>query len=490
MNILLVVNNPNNWPLQIPGVKVVAARTYLTDPAFSEGKKTRVFNLCRSYSYQRTGYYVSLLAAARGHKPMPDINTIQDLKSPHVIQAISEDMEELIEKKLGHLQSKRFTLSIYFGRNIAKHYDSLSLRLFNLFQAPLLQAKFIKRKTWRLESIRTMTVNDIPENHQAIVIEAASNYFSGRKRRIKKDAATRFDLAILYDPNEKEPPSDEKALKKFQKAAESVGLECEFITKNDVNRLAEFDGLFIRETTLVDHHTFRFAQRAVNEGLIVMDDPNSILKCTNKVYLAELMTRHNIPIPKTMIVHRYNIDQIEKTLGLPCILKKPDSAFSMGVSKAENREDLIATVKSLLEDSDLIIAQQFLPTNFDWRIGICDRRPLYACRYHMADKHWQIIKRDASGNSTSEGNADTMAIGEAPDEVVSIALKAANLIGDSLYGVDLKQVGQKFYLIEINDNPSIDSGCEDLVLKDALYREIMGVFIKRIEARKLGLYGR
>ena len=490
MNILLVVNNPNNWPLDIPGVKVVAARTYLTDPTYSEGRTTRVFNLCRSYNYQKTGYYVSLLAAARGHKPIPDINTIQDLKSPHVIQALSEDIEELIQKKLSHLQSKRFTLSIYFGRNIAKHYDSLSLRLFNLFQAPLLQARFVKRKTWVLESIRTITVTDIPDNHRDIVIEAASNYFAGRKRRVQKSTTARFDLAILYDPEEKEPPSNEKALKKFQKAAESVGLDCEFITQNDMNRLAEFDGLFIRETTYVDHHSFRFAQRAVTEGLVVMDDPNSILKCTNKVYLAELMARHNIPIPKTMIVHRYNIEQIEKTLGLPCILKKPDSAFSMGVSKVENRDELIATVKTLLEDSDLVIAQQFLPTNFDWRIGICDRRPLFACRYHMADEHWQVIKRDAMGNSTGEGNADTMSIGEAPDDVVNIALKAANLIGDSLYGVDLKQVGQKFYLIEINDNPNIDAGCEDLVLKDALYREIMGIFIKRIEARKLSSYVR
>ncbi len=490
MKILLVVNNPNNWPLHIPGVSVVAARTYLTDPTWSEGRKTRVFNLCRSYAYQTTGYYVSLLAAARGHKPMPDINTIQDLKSPHVVQAISADLEELIDKKLSHLQSKKFTLSIYFGRNIAKHYDSLSLRLFNIFQAPLLQARFVKKKSWQLESIRTITVTDIPDNHREIVIEAATNYFSGRKRHIKKSNAARFDLAILYDPEEKEPPSNPKALKKFQKAAEAVGFDCEFITKNDMNRLAEFDGLFIRETTAVDHHTFRFAQRAVTEGLVVMDDPNSILKCTNKVYLAELMARHNIPIPKTMIVHRYNIDQIEKTLGLPCILKKPDSAFSMGVSKVETKEELLTTVKCLLEDSDLVIAQQFLPTSFDWRIGICDRRAIFTCRYHMANEHWQIIKRDAQGNSTGEGDSDTLSIGEVPDELINIAVKAANLIGDGLYGVDLKQVEKKFYLIEVNDNPNIDAGIEDLVLKDALYREIMGIFMKRIESRKFNHYGR
>jgi Glutathione synthase/Ribosomal protein S6 modification enzyme (glutaminyl transferase) len=132
------------------------------------------------------------------------------------------------------------------------------------------------------------------------------------------------------------------------------------------------------------------------------------------------------------------------------------------------------------------VAQEYVPTNFDWRVGICDRRALYVCRYHMARRHWQVIKRDDSGSTSSEGAVETLSVGEAPDDVVKMALKAANLIGDGLYGVDLKQVGQKCYVIEVNDNPNIDSGIEDIVLKDALYREIMGIFLKRIEIRKRG----
>jgi glutathione synthase/RimK-type ligase-like ATP-grasp enzyme len=486
MTILLVVNNPNNWPLHIPGVVVTSARSYLTDPTYSEDRSAKVFNLCRSYGYQSSGYYVSLLAAARGHKPLPDINTIQDLKSQYVIRALSEEMEEQIQSAFKRLHSKKFTLSIYFGRNTAKHYDGLSLRLFNLFQAPLLRAQFVKNKTWQLESIRTIAVSDIPESHRKFVVEAATNYFSGRKKRIRKRTAPRFDIAVLYNPDEKEPPSDSKALKKFQKAAEAVGLDFELITRNDMYRLAEFDALFIRETTAVNHHTFRFAQRAAAEGLVVMDDPNSILKCTNKVYLAELLARHSIPIPKTMIIHKNNVDKIIATLGLPCVLKQPDSSFSMGVTKVESEDELMQQVSKLLSRSDLVVAQEYLPTSFDWRIGICDRRALYVCRYHMARRHWQVIKRDESGN-TSEGGVDTISVGEAPDEVIKTALKAANLIGDGLYGVDLKQIGQKCYVIEVNDNPNIDAGTEDAVLKDAIYREIMGIFLKRIEMRKRGI---
>jgi glutathione synthase/RimK-type ligase-like ATP-grasp enzyme len=484
MNVLLIVNNPKHWPLDIGGVRIVSARDYLTDPSFSEERNLKVFNLCRSYRYQTAGYYVSLLAAARGHRPMPDINTIQDLKSQTVIKTLSEDLDEKIQHALKHITSNHFTLSIYFGRNMAKRYDSLSLHLFNIFQAPLLRAEFIMAEEWELKSISTIAINDIPESHHDFLVEAATNYFAGRKRRIRRRIEPLFDLAVLVNPEEKEPPSDALALNRFQKAAEKVGMGFELIGRDDFHRIPEFDALFIRETTAVNHHTFRFAQKAAAEGLVVIDDPESILKCSNKVYLSELLTRHGVPTPKTVIVHKHNFRSITEYLELPCILKQPDSAFSRGVSKVETREDLEDTVIQLLKRSDLILAQEFLPTTFDWRIGIIDQRPLYVCRYHMASEHWQVIHRDEQGNYR-EGESDTLSISEAPDDVIRTALKAANLIGNGLYGVDLKQVGNKCYIIEVNDNPDVFAGVEDLILKDALYREIMGVFLKRVKQRML-----
>ena len=69
-----------------------------------------------------------------------------------------------------------------------------------------------------------------------------------------------------------------------------------------------------------------------------------------------------------------------------------------------------------------------------------------------------------------------------PQRVLKTALKAANLIGDGFYGVDLKQDGSKVYVIEVNDNPSIDAGVEDKYLKDELYDRIMLGILKRVEA--------
>lgn len=488
MPILIIVDDPQEWPSQIPNVEVVAAWSYLTQPAYSDLRNVKLFNLCSSYKYQSTGYYVSLLAEARGHKPQPSITTIQDLKSQAFVRLVDDDLEDVIQKSLDSIQSDKFTLSIYFGRNLASKHSALSLQLYNLFQSPLLRAQFVRngQRKWHLRSMAAISADEVPEGHWPFVIESASEHFAGKRTARRRRPRGRYDLAILYNPEEKSSaPSDEKALKKFIKAAESLGVEAELITRDDYARLAEFDALFIRETTFVNHHTYRFARRAASEGLVVIDDPQTIVRCSNKVYLAELMNRHEIPTPKTLVIHKDNVDLIASELGFPCVLKKPDSAFSIGVVKVESPEKLNEELARFFEGSELVVAQQFVPSDFDWRIGIIDRRPLYACKYFMVTGHWQIMKYDR--DKTDYGRYETLPVELAPRKAVSIALKAANLIGDGFYGVDVKQHGNDFQVMEVNDNPSIDSGVEDQVLRDELYRRVMQVFLTRIEQRKAGM---
>lgn len=483
MKHLIVVDHPKKWTLNIPDVDVISAREYLSDPEFSMMRNVKVFNLCKSYRYQTLGYYVSLLASARGHKPVPNILAMQDLKSQTMIRITSDELDSVIQKSLKPIAANSFTLSIYFGKNLAKRHDKLSQRLFAQFQAPLLRAEFIKKDSiWILRSLQPIAANEVPDEHKPFVTKMAGEFFNKRNiSRTKKE--TRYDLAILVNPDEELPPSDERALQKFVKAAESLEFYTERITKDDYTRMNEFDALFIRETTSVNHHTYRIARRAAAEGLVVIDDPESILKCTNKVYLAELLNKHNIPAPETVILNRENKNTPPEALGFPLILKQPDSSFSQGVLKVDNMEEYEKETAALFEKSDLLIAQKFIPTTFDWRIGILNDKPLYACRYHMARKHWQIYERTGDGK-THEGNADTMPLDDVPKHVLSNALKAAKLIGVGLYGVDVKEINGQVFVIEVNDNPSIDAGIEDAILKEELYEAIMKEILNRIILKK------
>jgi len=485
MSVLAVVNHPRDWPFEIAGMRIVTARDYLTDPAYSENHSARVLNLCRTDRYQGRGYYVSLLAEARGHRPLPEVKTLGDLQSSEPpARLLPATFGEQLQRALSANGEATFALDAFFGRDPQRQNDALAQQLFAVLRIPMLRAHFDRPDgTWRLRYLSILALSDVEPQTRPFVAESAREYVTRSSRpQAKAAAGGRPSVAILYDDDEPQPPSNPAAIEKLCAAASALGMRASIIGRDDIDRLPQFDGLFIRDTTNVNHYTYQFARRAAADGLVVIDDPDSILKCTNKVYLNELLSRHRVPVPKTLMVHRDNVDQIVPVLGLPCILKQPDSAFSLGVAKIETVEAVHETLARLFAKSDLVVAQEWLPTAFDWRIGVYDRRPLYVCKYFMAPGHWQVVKRESG--RTLEGSTQALSVGEAPEIVVRTAVRAANLIGDGLYGVDLKQDGRQCYVIEVNDNPNLDTDCEDGVLKDALYREVMGVFMRRIQERR------
>lgn len=486
MGILIVVENPDTWPFHLKTVKVLAARQYLVDAESTSQRDTVVFNLCRSYAYQSLGYYVSLLAEARGHRPQPSVMTLQDLRDRATVRVVSSDLADLVQESLSRLTGKTFELSIYFGRNMSERYKRLARSLFNQFRAPLLRARFARiDDRWQLQTVGLVATKEIPPSHHDFLVSAAEEYFSDRRWSGRTRKRPKAHLALLVDPEEQDPPSDELALKRFERAAQKLDMATERIDRNDAGRVSGFDALFIRATTAVNHYTFRFANRAAADGLVVIDDPVSIIRCTNKVFLKELLERNNVPIPRTLIVDANNRERVGETLGFPCVLKVPDSAFSRGVEKADDQAVLDAALDRMLDKSALVVAQEFLPTSYDWRVCVLDRRPLFVCRYFMAPRHWQILKHEG-GAPSKWGRVETLRVEAAPRSVVRTAVRAANLIGDGLYGVDIKQSGRRCYIIEVNDNPTIESGVEDRFLGNGLYEAVMGVFLDRIEAHRRG----
>ena len=66
--------------------------------------------------------------------------------------------------------------------------------------------------------------------------------------------------------------------------------------------------------------------------------------------------------------------------------------------------------------------------------------------------------------------------------MIEVALRAARAIGAGLYGVDIKEADDAIAVIEVNDNPNLEHGVEDLVGKDEVWTRILQWFIKRIDA--------
>lgn len=480
MQTVIVTDDLEGWEFLSELAPIVSAAEYLSADEYHQNKSFRVINLCQSYEYQTIGYYVSLLAQARDHKALPSVHSIQDVLNVSLSKLISQDTNQEIQHSLNDIKSNEFVLSLYFGQNMAKRYATLAKQLHGLFPLPLIRFTLEKKKQWQIKTVTPLSLSGVPPQHMEFMRESAENYLS-KKRVYQWRKKQRFhDLAILVDPTEPDAPSNKKALDLFVACGEELGLNVDFIDKNEGKSIGEYDALFIRATTYVNHFTYRISRRAAQENLVVIDDPQSIIKCTNKVYLAELLTSHQIQTPPTTYISKF--DNQLPAITFPCVLKKPDSAFSHGVVKIEDEKSLQKSLGQFFKTSDLVLVQPFIPTEFDWRIGILDNKPLFACRYFMAKGHWQIYDWQADADEKI-GDCEAIPLHDVPEAIIKLALKSTRLIGDGLYGVDIKSHNGELYVIEINDNPSVDHGLEDRILGDNLYQQIMSVFLQRIRRK-------
>jgi len=484
-NRTVVVDKLEDWSEDYPEVRVIEAGQYLAGEEGADRRDLKVINLCSSYRYLSVGYYCSLLAEARRQRVIPTVRKINDVASTSIYTLELGDVDELLQRSLGRSangEEKELELDILLGQCSQPELAELARQLFEVFRIPLLRVRFKLQGRWRIAAARPLSLSGLDGDSRRLFSRAFAHYSSRRWRGDRSPRTYRYDIAILRNPNEELPPSYSDALDIFIRVGRKMGVNVELIEKRDYARLSEYDALFIRETTGINDHTYRFAKRAELEGMPVIDSPDSILRCTNKVYLAELLRTRRIPTPRTLVVRKGDIDGIERELPFPVVLKIPDGSSSRGVFRVGDRASLELKAAELFKHSDLILAQEYAYTSFDWRVGVLNNRALFVCKYFMSDDHWQIIRHE--DGQITEGGWETLAVEDAPDRIVELGLDAAQLIGDGLYGVDIKEIDGRALVIEINENPNIETDVEDAVLGDRLYEAIISELTRRVDARR------
>jgi glutathione synthase/RimK-type ligase-like ATP-grasp enzyme len=481
---LIIVDSPTQL-LKTDGSRiVVSAKDYINNDIPAEILDTpnlRVVNLCNDYRYLRTGYYCSLLAEARGHRCIPSASDLVHTNRRLIHKYSLPELEAILrDAKLPEdALSGDDGLVFFFGRTDKPELLRFGRKLFDLFRLPLMKVTFVRRnQQWKVKQVNPLRLGDLGEKI-SLFNDAISKYTGSfwNRPRHRND---KYWLAILHDPNEALAPSNKRALEKFVQVGRRKRFFVELITKNNLDSLLEYDALFIRETTSVANHTYRFAQKAEREGIPCIDDTTSILRCCNKIYLHELLRGKKIRTPRTYFLSRHQkAFDISDQFDFPVVLKVPDGSFSKGVFKVNSVEEFNQKKEEIFKDSELLIVQEFFPSAYDWRIVLIGGQPLFACKYYMAKKHWQIYNHQAKRGK--EGDAECVPLDKVPTAVLRTATRAAGLIGKGLYGVDIKEVDKKAYVIEINDNPNIDAGVEDKVLGDKLYETVLDHFQQLID---------
>lgn len=514
--IIVVVTDPRDLE-GLEGRTVVRTEDYLDgDPAYAEAGAT-VVNLCQSCDYGSSGYYVSLLADARGQNVMPTLQTIAGLAEPYArFRALQEagvptiDAGEMIARKraVGALtiedDARRFPLPlvrdeegdliaadpkkvvetlIYLGECADPRFQRAARAAYGEWRAPILRMQLVQESSqWKVAQVAAAYPDELTHGERQELIAAL-----GDDRRFEREIATparetlRASIAVLLDEDNPFSPSTPETIDRLERVATRMNVHVARLTESDLRRLPEYDALFIRAHTSVTKPAFQFSLRAEALGMPVVDATQSTIRCTNKVYIQELLARAGIATPKTEIITRGTEWRALEALGFPFVLKLPDGDFSAAVHKITSRDQFERYAAEMFARSPMLIAQEWLPTAYDWRIGVLGGRPLFAARYYMAKGHWQI--RTVEKGTERYGRVEAVPRASAPRHVVAAALRAAQLVGDGFYGVDIKEGPAGPVVIEVNDNANLDVGYEDTADGDLIYEDIVRFFVDRIEAR-------
>ncbi len=272
-------------------------------------------------------------------------------------------------------------------------------------------------------------------------------------------------------------PREEKALENFKRAAETFGYEFNFLFRENISEIPKYDAVFIRATTDPLYTAYIVSKTASELGLKVVDDPGSIKICGNKIHQYALFQKYSIPhIPTIFIskedLHHKRLQEIFKTLGKPVVIKAPYTSFSRYVEKAACETSFREVAKRYFRRSDVLAVQQFMPTTFDWRVGVLNGEVLYVCKYMIPKGKWKHGAKRRGKPSFVWGRTVSLKKENAPMALKELALKACAVIGRGLYGVDIKEANGNYVVVEVNDNPSIYAGYEDLRDKD-MYAKII-----------------
>jgi len=272
-------------------------------------------------------------------------------------------------------------------------------------------------------------------------------------------------------------PREEGALQKFKLAAEKQGSEFHFLFREDISEIPKYDAVFIRATTDPLNTAYVVSKTAWELGLKVIDDPESITICGNKIHQYALFGKYNVPSIPTMFLkkdelHHKKISDVFEAFGKPVVIKAPYTSFSRYVEKAACETSFRNVAKRFFRKSDVLAIQKFTPTAFDWRVGVLNNDVLYVCKYMIPKGKWKPGAKLRGKPTVVWGRTVSFRRREMPARLSEAALKACSVIGKGLYGVDIKEVNGDFVVVEVNDNPSIYAGYEDSSDHD-IYRRII-----------------
>jgi RimK family alpha-L-glutamate ligase len=189
-------------------------------------------------------------------------------------------------------------------------------------------------------------------------------------------------------------------------------------------------------------------------GVTCVNQSVSIETVKDKLHASQILSRHGISIPNTMMV-RLPIDDdlVKNNIGFPCVVKVVTGSYGEGVYLCEKQRDYRKLMEFInnLESKKTLIVQEYLGERpgEDLRVLVVGGKVIGAMKRTAPEG-------DFRANITNGGTGQKF---EVTDEIDYLARETARVLNLDIAGIDLLFDSRGFRVCEANSNPGF-SGFE------------------------------
>ena len=302
---VLVADQPRDLVARdLPHV-IVSSEDYVARPYMFGGARQKIIILARSYNYQTAAYYCALLAEARGHRVMPSVETMLDLRSRAHYQHALPELEEALNRELKNAPGdlpKRALRRLWAVRDAGLR--ALLAAPLRLVPRPHAHRDASSGNGWH-------AIQKIELTPLSRCSPAQNAFFAARAQVLYRPQMAGAQAALGAAPLDRRPLRSEGAAPaEHAQDADALGQGgCPAGRRGRADHAKGSRHGWRSSTPCSSARRPRSATTPTGspaapmmEGMPVIDDPISMIRCTNKVYLWERLTHAGLPVPETIVI--------------------------------------------------------------------------------------------------------------------------------------------------------------------------------------------
>jgi len=235
--------------------------------------------------------------------------------------------------------------------------------------------------------------------------------------------------------------------------------------------LNNYDAVLPRIGASITYYGTAVVRQFQEMDVYCANSADGILKSRDKLRSLQTLSRHHVGIPRTTFVRDKNdvLSAIERVGGAPVIIKLIEGTQGIGVLLADTVQAAAAIIELLQSQKQNVLIQKFVAESKgkDIRAFVVGGRVVAAMRRVAQGQEFR-------SNVHRGGVAEPV---ELPQEYIDTAVRATQILGLEIAGVDMLEGKNGPQIMEVNSSPGLEG------IETATGLDVAGAVIEYIAAR-------